>query len=31
MREILRMVGARRVGDAKIGAKERRPEFRDLS
>ena len=29
MVEILRVIGARRVGDAKIGAQERGAEFRD--
>jgi hypothetical protein len=30
-REIVRVIRARRVGDAEIGAEERRPEFGDLS
>ena len=29
MVEILRVIGARRIGDAKIGAQERCAEFRD--
>jgi len=31
MVEILRVIGARRVGDAKIGAQERCAKFGDLS
>jgi hypothetical protein len=31
MREILRMIRARRIADAKIGAKKRCAEFGDLS
>jgi hypothetical protein len=31
MVEILRVIGARRIGDAKIGAQKRCAEFRDLS
>jgi hypothetical protein len=31
MVEILRVIGARRIGDAKIGAKKRCSKFGDLS